>query len=134
MKPVDEHDLFRLYNASTPSRARFALGMTADQWRAAREPAGWRSREYIYRQDDAAQGWAQVIRKGRSAILTLMSHPNADNAIPALVTHAMSRSWGVGSWYVLRAIIKADCRPSWDSAATGRSLDTLPWPGRSPVL
>jgi hypothetical protein len=101
VKPVDEHDLFRLYNASTPSRARFALGMTADQWRAAREPAGWRSREYIYRQDDAAQGWAHVIRKGRSAILTLMSHPNAADSVPALVTHGMARSWGVGNWYVL---------------------------------
>ena len=101
VEPVDEHDLFRLYNASTPSRARFALGMTGDQWRAAREPAGWRSREYIYRQDDAARGWAQVTRKGRSAIVTLMSHPAADDAIPALVTHAMSRGWGVGNWYVL---------------------------------
>ena len=101
VKEIDQHDLFRLYNASTPSRARFALGMTADQWRAAREPAGWRSREYIYRQNDAAQGWAQVIRKGRSAILTLMSHPGADDAIPALITHAMSRSWGVSNWYVL---------------------------------
>lgn len=101
VEPVDEHDLFRLYNASTPSRARFALGMTADQWRAAREPAGWRSREYVYRQNDAAQGWAQVIRKGRSAILTLMSHPDAADSVPALVTHGMSRSWGVGNWYVL---------------------------------
>ncbi len=101
VKPVDEHDLFRLYNASTPSRVRFALGMTADQWRAAREPAGWRSREYIYRRDDAAQGWAQVIRKGRSAILTLMSHPDAADSVPALVTHGISRSWAVGSWYVL---------------------------------
>ena len=101
VKLLDEHDLFRLYNASTPSRARFALGMTADQWRAAREPAGWRSREYIYRHNDAAQGWAQVIRKGRSAILTLMTHPDAADSVPALVTHAMSRSRGVGNWYVL---------------------------------
>ena len=101
VKQIDEHDLFRLYNASTPSRARFALGMTADQWRAAREPAGWRSREYICRQDDAARGWAQITRRGRSAILTLMSHPGADDPIPALVTHAMSRSWGVKNWYIL---------------------------------
>ena len=101
VKPIDEHDLFRLYNASTPSRARFALGMTADQWRAAREPAGWRTREYIYHHNDTAQGWAQVIRKGRSAILTLMCHPDAADSVPALITHAMSRSWGVGNWYVL---------------------------------
>ena len=100
-KQIDEHDLFRLYNASTPSRTRFALGMTADQWRAAREPAGWRSREYIYRQDDAATGWAQVARRGRSAIVKLMSHPGADDSIPALVTHGMSRAWGVKNWYVL---------------------------------
>ena len=101
VKQIDEHDLFRLYNASTPSRARFALGMTADQWRAARERAGWRSREYVFRQDGAARGWVQITRRGRSAILTLMSHPSADDSIPALVTHAMSRSWGVKNWYVL---------------------------------
>ena len=100
-KQIDEHDLFRLYNASTPSRVRFTLGMTADQWRAARERIGWRSREYIYRKDDAAMGWAQVARRGRSAIITLMSHPGADDAIPALVTHSMSRSWGVKNWYIL---------------------------------
>ena len=101
VKQIDEHDLFRLYNASTPSRARFALGMTADQWRTAREPAGWRSREYVFRQDVAARGWVQVTRRGRSAILTLMSHPGADDSIPALVTHSMSRTWGVKNWYVL---------------------------------
>ena len=101
VKQIDEHDLFRLYNASTPSRARFALGMTADQWRAARERAGWRSREYVFRQDGAARGWVQITRRGRSAILTLMSHPGADDSIPALVTHSMSRTWGVKNWYVL---------------------------------
>ena len=101
VKQIDEHDLFRLYNASTPSRARLSLGMTVDQWRAAREPVGWRSREYIYRQDDTTRGWVQITRRGRSAILTLMSHPSAADSIPALVTHAMSRSWGVKNWYVL---------------------------------
>ncbi len=101
VKQIDEHDLFRIYNASTPSRARFVLGMTADQWRAARERAGWRSREYICRQDDAARGWVHITRRGRSTILTLMSHPGADDCIPALVTHGMSRAWGVRNWYVL---------------------------------
>lgn len=101
VKQMDEHDLFRLYNASTPSRARLFLGMTADQWRAARERAGWRSREYVYRKDDAARGLMQVTRRGRSAILNMMSHPGADDCIPALVTHRMSRSWGVKNWYVL---------------------------------
>ena len=46
-------------------------------------------------------GWAQVARRGRSAIVKLMSHPGADDAIPALVTHGMSRAWGVKNWYVL---------------------------------
>ena len=100
-KQVDEHDLFRLYNASTPSRARIAQGMTVDQWRAARERAGWSSREYVYRRDDATQGWARVTRRGRSAIVTLMSHPGADDGIAALVAHAMARSWGIKNWHCL---------------------------------
>ena len=101
VKQIDEHDLFRIYNASTPSRARFALGMTADQWRAAREPAGWRSREYIYRQDDTTRGWVQITRRGRSAIVTLLNHPGADDCIPGLVSHGMARAWGVKNWYIL---------------------------------
>ena len=63
VKQIDEHDLFRIYNASTPSRARLSLGMTVDQWRAAREPVGWRSREYICRQDDTTRGWVQITRR-----------------------------------------------------------------------
>lgn len=98
---VDEHDLFRLYNASTPSRTRFALGMTLEQWRAARERGGWSSREYVYRKQDATQGWAQITRRGVSGIVTLMSHPGADDSIPALVSHGMSRAWGVRNWYCL---------------------------------
>ena len=101
VRQVDEHDLFRLYNASTPSRARLALGMTVDQWRAARELAIWRSREYMYRQDDAARGWVQVTRRGRSGVVALMSHPGADDCISGLVTHAMSRTWGVKNWYCI---------------------------------
>ena len=101
VKQIDEHDLFRLYNASTPSRARLSLGMTVDQWRAAREPVGWRSREYIYRQDDTTRGWVQITRRGRSAIVTLMSHPSAADCIPGLVSHGMARAWGVKNWYIL---------------------------------
>ncbi len=98
---VDEHDLFRLYNASTPSRTRFALGMTLEQWRAARERGGWSSREYVYRMQDATQGWVQITRRGISGIVTLMSHPGADDSMPALLSHGMSRAWGVKSWYCL---------------------------------
>ena len=98
---VDEHDLFRLYNASTPSRTRFALGMTLEQWREARERGGWSSREYVYRKQDATQGWVQITRRGVSGIVTLMSHPGADDSIPALVSHGMSRAWGVKNWYCL---------------------------------
>ena len=101
IEPVDEHDLFRLYNASTPSRARFALGMTLEQWRAARGRGGWSSREYLHRKQDAAQGWVQVTRRGRTGIVTLMSHPGAADAIPALISHGMSRAWGVKDWYCL---------------------------------
>ena len=101
VKQIDEHDLFRLYNASTPSRARLSLGMTVDQWRAARKPVGWRSREYIYRQDDTTRGWVQITRRGRSAIVTLLNHPGADDCIPGLVSHGMARAWGVKNWYIL---------------------------------
>ncbi len=101
VKLIDEHDLFRLYNASTPSRARFALGMTAEQWRAAQERAGWRSREYIYHKDDTLQGWIRITRSGRTATVTLMSHPNADDCIPALIAHGTARAWGVKQWYCL---------------------------------
>lgn len=100
-KSVDEHDLFRLYNASTPSRTRLVLGMTLDQWQAARERAGWRSREYVYRRDDAVRGWVQITRRGRSGIVTTMNHPRASECVAGLVGYGASRAWGAKNWYCL---------------------------------
>lgn len=101
MKQADQHDVFRLYNASTPTRTRLALGMTLDQWRASLEVAGWMNREYVYRQDDVVRGWIQTTQRGRSGILTLMNHPDADSCVAALVQHGMSRMWGANTVYCL---------------------------------
>ena len=101
MKQVDLHDVFRLYNASTPTRARLALGMTLDQWRASREQGGWLNREYVYRQDDVVRGWVQTAQRGRSGILTLMNHSDADSCVAALVQHGMSRMWAANVVYCL---------------------------------
>lgn len=97
MRGVDEHDLWRLYNVSTPLRVRMALGMTFDQWRAARERAGWRSREYVHRTDGAVRAWVQVTRRGRSAVVACLSHPEYDDCAPALMRHGISRAWGVNA-------------------------------------
>lgn len=97
MRGVDQHGLFRLYNASTPARVRMALGMTFDQWLAAREDAGWRSREYVHRTDEAVRAWVQVTRRGRSAVVTCMTHPGYDERALALMRHGVSRAWGVNA-------------------------------------
>lgn len=94
MRGVDQHGLFRLYNASMPVRVRMALGMTFDQWRAAREGGGWRSREYVHRTDEAVRAWVHVTRRGRSAVVTCMSHPGYDERVLALMRHGVSRAWG----------------------------------------
>lgn len=78
----DEHGLFRLYSACTPSEVRALEGMTLDQWRASQwSVSGWsisgRKRgvaEYVLEVDSQVVGWLRVVRRFGTADVTVMLH------------------------------------------------------------
>ena len=85
---ADEHGLFRLYSACTPSEVRALDGMTLDQWAASRWPAsqwpgyGWapfgRVSEYVLEAKSpnaGLAGWLRVVRRFAAADIAVMLHP-----------------------------------------------------------
>jgi hypothetical protein len=86
--PADEHGLFRLYSACTPSEVRALEGMTLDQWAASRWAAPqWpafggglsgRVSEYVLEtgpQNMGLVGWLRVVRRFAAADIAVMLHP-----------------------------------------------------------
>ncbi len=73
-RPGDEHDLFRLYHATTPPEVRCVAGMTLDQWRSSRERTGGRGREFVYEQDGLVKGWLSVARRGSAGQVSVVAH------------------------------------------------------------
>ncbi len=86
-RPGDEHDLFRLYHATTPSDVRCVTGMTLDQWRSSRERTIARAREFVYKQDGVVKGWLSVARRGGVGQLSVVAHH--DKGPGPLVDHGL---------------------------------------------
>ncbi len=60
LRPGDEHALFRLHTASAPPVARAAMGVTLEQWAAAREPAARRAKEFVWDDGHRLAGWLRL--------------------------------------------------------------------------
>ena len=90
--PADEHGLFRLYSACTPSEVRALEGMTLDQWAASQWAVGraisrWSAfgrplfgqvSEYVLETESLGPGllgWLRVVRRFAAADFTVMLHP-----------------------------------------------------------
>ena len=100
--PVEEHDLFRLYNATTPSEVRYGIGMTIDQWQASRERPRGKLHEYVWRSEDHhVAGWILIARKGNEGYLSVTVHPDFESNTEALVDYALERLKGVKSLYAV---------------------------------
>lgn len=101
-RPVEEHDLFRLYNAATPSEVRYGIGMTIDQWQASRERPRGKSQEFVWRSDDGrVAGWIVVAQKGNEGYLSVTMHPEFESNTEALVDYAFEQLEGVRSYYAV---------------------------------
>ena len=83
-RPSDDYDLFRLYNACTPSKARFAMGMTFDQWTSSQERVRGRPRGLVYENDGQIRGWV-LARKRPTGLLTIMVHPESQSDVAAVL-------------------------------------------------
>ena len=92
--PRDEHDLFRLYNASTPAEVRAAQGMTFDQWRSSRE-RGRGSREFVAEGDKGLDAWLRAVQHRRSAVAELAVRAGRENRAGELLDFGLGLMNGV---------------------------------------
>ncbi len=76
---ADEHGLFRLYSAATPSEVRALEGMTLDQWAASKWACSSRFvtvSEYVLEAESVIVGWLRIVnRRLGTADLTVMLSP-----------------------------------------------------------
>ena len=82
---ADEHGLFRLYSAATPSKVRALGGMTLEQWAASRSRAGRFGlvSEYVLEAQSLLVGWLRVVvgRLGKADIAVMLNPEcSADDA------------------------------------------------------
>jgi hypothetical protein len=93
---ADEHGLFRLYSAATPSEVRALEGMTLDQWAASKWACSGRfisASEYVLETGSVVAGWLRVVnRRLGTADLTVMLSPERSYAeAAALLKFGLSR-------------------------------------------
>ncbi|HXG42655.1 MAG TPA: hypothetical protein VNL95_08015 [Dehalococcoidia bacterium] len=80
--------LFQLYNASVPASVRCLEGMTLRDWQAAQEP--WSQPQDVALWDGGRiLAWARLATPGRSALLSLMLHPEAQARARQLVASVL---------------------------------------------
>ncbi len=88
--PADDHDLFRLYNVTTPSEVRFAAGMTFEQWASAREPDRGRRSEFVYLREGQVRGWVSAIQRFGLGRIIMMMHPEDDANLAAMMDYGLA--------------------------------------------
>lgn len=81
----DAHDVFRLQMATAPSGARPAIGLTINEWMAAREPSAGRSREFVCDTEHGVSAWARIDVSSDSVIVEAALHPDFPALAPMLV-------------------------------------------------
>lgn len=86
--PLDDYNLFRLYNTSTPLDVRAATGMTFDQWQSSREPLPGHHRELVA-DDGGVQGWVSAGRIGHAGLLAADIQPGREDLLPVMTERAL---------------------------------------------
>ena len=90
----DEHDLFRLYNAATPSQSRFVIGVTFDQWMSSLEHSRGRSREHVFEEGSQVRGWVRTVQRSGAGTLQIMVHPDSETSLSALMDFGLTEVAG----------------------------------------
>ena len=91
-RPTDEYNVFRLYNAATPSSVRFAYGMTFDQWQLSTERRRLRTSEFVYDSPEGIQAWTRVVQGLGTAQISMMLLPEPEESILSLIEYCLSRT------------------------------------------
>ena len=100
-RPSDDHDLFRLYNASTPSQSRFLIGVTFDQWLSSLEQSRGRAREHVFEEGSQVRGWVRTVRRSGAGTLQIMVHPDSDASLSALMDFGLTEVAGAKKVFCL---------------------------------
>ena len=98
-QPAEDYALFQLFCASTPVAVRDALGLTFDQWQAAREPLfrqgnGGRAQEWVSAHKDRITGWLGLAQRRRAVEAMAMVHPDYPEQQAVLLDAALARPGG----------------------------------------
>lgn len=98
-RPSEDYALFQLFCASTPVAVRDALGLTFDQWQAAREPLfrqgnGGRAQEWVSEHKDRIIGWLGLAQRRRAVEAMAMVHPDYPEQQEGLLNVALARPGG----------------------------------------
>ncbi len=83
--PRDDHDLFRMYNAVTPSEIRYAVGMTLEGWMASRERPGGKSTEVVMEGEDGIAGWLRYSHRPSFGLIEIATRPERRHGLGPLV-------------------------------------------------
>jgi hypothetical protein len=99
----DEMGLFQLYNAAVPDCVRSVEAVTLREWRESRERGwhGWRSKEFVLEKENNIVGWLGVFAKGRIGHFDILTYPQEEGTLGALVEVALSCLRGKSTIYCL---------------------------------
>ena len=97
--PHEDYAIFQLYSAATPNSIRSSVGMTFDQWKDSGDGGGGGIREEVYEREGRIVAWLGSSLGSRPPRVELMVHPDAVEALPALLDYALEGR-GVQSWLV----------------------------------
>ena len=101
MTPFDEYQVFRLYNAATPSEVRQVAAMTFEQWKASRDRLRGLCSELILEERGNIKGWVQTARQSADGQIGTMVHPDDEHLLPGIVDLGLDLLTGAKSLHSL---------------------------------
>ena len=85
-----DHALFRIYNETTPLKARQLVGMTLEQWKDSRERAAGRSIERVLVSEGAAIGWLRTSARFGTGRIETTLRPDYLALTPDILDYALA--------------------------------------------
>ena len=98
---ADSHEVFRLYNATTPPEIRRVAGMTYGQWLDSREPAPDRPREFALSREGRLTGWLRVGRRSGVGHLAAMAVTEEERGVEVMTDFGLGQLKDAGRVYCL---------------------------------
>ena len=85
-----DHALFRIYNETTPLKARQLVGMTLEQWKDSRERAMGRASERVLESEGAVIGWLRTSARFGAGRIDMTLRPDYLALTPDILDYALA--------------------------------------------